>query len=295
VHIKNPVEWFFAQLEATAEATAVVGGTSAEEYWSHLPADRLPDVQKIGVADVKAAMKQGLEDFFAARTDVIFLCLIYPVIGIFLAAVTGRGGLLPLLFPVASGFALLGPFFAIGLYEMSRRREMTGVIKWSDSFAVLKSPSILPVIGLGIVLILLFLTWLAVAQAIYDFTLGPLPPPSVAWFVSALLTTGAGWAMIIIGTAVGAVFAAIVLAISVVSFPLLLDSHFGFIIAVETSLKAMRTDPLALVVWGIIVGVLLFVGSLPCFLGLVIVLPVLGHSTWHLYRRLIRPYTVPVA
>jgi len=294
MHIKNPVEWLFAQLEATAEAGAEVGGMSAEDYWSHLPTDKLPDVQKIGWQDVKAALHQGLEDFFAGRTDVIFLCLIYPVIGLFLAAVTSRGGLLPLLFPVASGFALLGPFFAIGLYEMSRRREMTGVIKWSDSFAVLKSPSILPVIGLGIVLILLFLTWLAVAQTIYDVTLGPYPPPGVAAFVTALFTTSAGWEMIIVGMAVGAVFAAIVLAISVVSFPLLLDSHFGFVIAIETSLKAMRTDPIALVTWGGIVAVLLFLGSLPCFMGLVIVLPVLGHSTWHLYRRLIRPYTVPV-
>jgi uncharacterized membrane protein len=294
VHIKNPVEWFFAQLEATAEASAVVGGMSADEYWSHLPTDKMPDVQKIGLKDLKAALHQGLEDFFAGRTDVIFLCLIYPVIGLFLAAATARGGLLPLLFPVASGFALLGPFFAIGLYEMSRRREMTGVIKWSDSFAVLKSPSIMPVIGLGIVLILLFLTWLAVAQVIYDVTLGPYPPPGIEAFITALFTTRAGWEMIIIGMAVGAVFAAIVLAISVVSFPLLLDSHFGFVIAVETSLKAMRTDPGALISWGLIVAVLLFLGSLPCFMGLVIVLPVLGHSTWHLYRRLIRPYTAPV-
>jgi uncharacterized membrane protein len=294
MHIKNPVEWFVAQLEATADATATVGGTSAEEYWSHLPTNKLPDVQKIGVSDVKAAMKQGVEDFFAARTDVIFLCIIYPVIGLFVAAVTARGGLLPLLFPVASGFALLGPFFAVGLYEMSRRREITGVIKWSDSFAVLKSPSILSVVALGIVLIMLFLTWLAVAQVIYDLTLGPYPPPSISAFLTALFTTSAGWEMIIIGMLTGGIFATIVLVISVVSFPLLLDSHFGFVIAIETSVKAMKTDPAALITWGLIVAVLLFLGSLPCFLGLVIVLPVLGHSTWHLYRRLIRPYTVPV-
>jgi len=294
VHIKNPVEWFFAQLEATAEASAVLGGMSADEYWSHLPTDKLPEVQKIGLRDVKAALQDGLADFFAGRTDVIFLCLIYPVIGLFLAAATAQGGLLPLLFPVASGFALLGPFFAIGLYEMSRRREITGVIKWSDSFAVLKSPAIWPVIGLGIVLILLFLTWLAVAQALYDVTLGPYPPPGIKAFITALFTTSAGWEMIIAGMAIGAVFAAVVLAISVVSFPLLLDSHFGFVVAIETSLKAMRTDPVALITWGGIVALLLFLGSLPCFMGLVIVLPVLGHATWHLYRRLIRPYTVPV-
>jgi uncharacterized membrane protein len=294
MHIKNPVEWLLAQLEATAEAGAVVGGTSAEAYWSRLPADQAPAIQKIGLADVKAALRQGLEDFFAGRTDVIFLCLIYPVVGLFVAAVTAQGALLPLLFPLASGFALLGPFFAVGLYEMSRRREMTGVIKWSDSFAVLKSPSIAAVVALGAVLVLLFLAWLAVAQAIYDVTLGPYPPPSVGAFVTALLTTCAGWTMIVVGMAVGAVFAAVVLMISVVSFPLLLDSHFGFFTAIETSVKAVRTDPVALVVWGVIVGVLLFLGSLPCFLGLVVVLPVLGHSTWHLYRRLVRPYTVGV-
>jgi uncharacterized membrane protein len=291
MHIKNPVEWLFAQLEATAEATAEAGGLPADEYFGRLPTGQPPAIQKIGLADVRAALRQGLEDFFAARTDVIFLCLIYPVIGLFLAAASARGSALPLLFPLASGFALLGPLFAVGLYEMSRRREITGQTKWSDAFAVLASPSLWPIIVMGLILVGLFLAWLAAAQLIYNLTLGPAPPASIAAFLAAMFTTQAGWAMILLGMAAGGLFAVVALAISVVSFPLLLDSHFSLATAIGTSLRALRTDPAALLGWGAIVTAGLLLGSIPCFLGLVVVLPVLGHASWHLYRRLIRPYT----
>jgi uncharacterized membrane protein len=284
MHLKNPVEWLFAQFEATA----TVGSAHPAEYWNGIPAGSDPVVMKIGTADVREAIRRGLHDFAAARTDVIFLCLIYPVVGLFLAGVSAHGALLPLLFPVASGFALLGPFFAIGLYEMSRRRELTGKINWLDVFGVVRSPSIGPICGLGLLLIALFGFWLTAAQQIYDFTLGPLPPASVSGFAQALLTTPAGWVMIGVGTAVGAVFALGVLAISIVSFPLLLDRHVTFGAAVRTSFLALRRDPKAIAFWGLIVSAGLVLGSLPCFLGLVVVLPVLGHATWHLYRALVK-------
>ena len=214
------------------------------------------------------------------------MCMIYPVMGLVLAGVAAKESLLPMLFPVASGFALVGPFFALGLYEMSRQREITGHMNWLDVFKVLRSPAIWSIMSMGLLLIGLFLLWLAVAQSIYDLTLGPLPPASVAAFITAVFTTNAGWAMIGLGLVAGRGLRW-VLAISVVSFPLLLHGPTSFIRAISVSLLAMRRNPLPLLLWGLVVSVALFIGSLPFFLGLVVVLPVLGHATWHLYRRLV--------
>jgi uncharacterized membrane protein len=281
--IRNPVEWMVAQLEVGA----ALGTDTASEYWPDKRAVRLPKVRQISIKDVRASLAGGLRDFASSRTDVIFMCLVYPVMGLVLAGVAAKESLLPMLFPVASGFALVGPFFALGLYEMSRQREITGRMNWLDVFKVVRSPAIWSIMAMGGVLIGLFLLWLAVAQAIYDITLGPQPPASVPAFISAVFTTDAGWVMIALGLAAGALFAVGVLAISVVSFPLLLDRPTSFTRAISVSLLAMRRNPLLLLLWGLVVAVALFIGSLPFFLGLVVVLPVLGHATWHLYRRLV--------
>jgi uncharacterized membrane protein len=282
--IRNPMEWFVAQFSAPT----VLGSAPPEKYWSATHAASSPVVQKIGIPDLREALRRGLHDFAAARTDVVFMCLIYPVLGLFIAVSESRGILLPLLFPTASGFALVGPLFATGLYEMSRQRELTGKISWLDTFRVIRSPQIFAIISLGLLLVGVFLTWLAVAQMIYDFTIGPLPPPSIGWFLRIILTTPAGWTMIGTGLAVGLIFAVAVLAISVVSFPLLLDRKVSFATAIATSRSAVQHNPVPLAIWGLIVAGGLLLGSLPCFIGLVVVLPVLGHSTWHLYRKLIR-------
>jgi uncharacterized membrane protein len=284
MHIRSPFEWLFAQFEDTA----VVGSASPAEYWPSTSAAEAPMVRKITTADLKGALSSGLQDFAAARTDVIFLCLIYPVIGVFIAAAEARGQFLPLLFPTAAGFTLVGPLFAIGLYEMSRRREITGQISWLDVFGVIRSPAIGSIVCLGLILIGLFLLWLVVAQGIFDITLGPVPPASVLAFATELFTTGAGWAMIGLGLAVGGVFAVTSLAISVVSFPLLLDRPVGLATAIQTSMQAVRRNPGPLALWGFIVAGGLVLGCLPCFIGLIVVLPVLGHATWHLYRRVVR-------
>jgi len=284
MHIRNPIEWIFAQITVPAE----LGSAHPTEYWSATHSATSPEVNRITLGDLREALRRGLHDFAAARTDVVFMCLIYPVIGIFIAVVDARGGLLPLLFPTASGFALVGPLFATGLYEMSRQRELTGKISWFDTFKVLRAPSIASVVALGLLLILLFLAWLAVAQTIYDFTLGPLPPASIWSFFHAVLTTGAGWAMIVFGSLAGLVFAAGVLAISSVSFPLLLDRPVGFTTAIATSWTALRHNPVPMAIWGMIVAMGLFIGALPCFICLVVVLPVLCHSTLHLYREMVK-------
>lgn len=284
MHIRNPIEWVVAQLEAPA----TIGSAAPGEYWPATRAHGAPVVRKIEVYDLQDALRQGWKDFAAARTDLVFLCLIYPIVGLFIVAADSYGRLLPLLFPTAAGFTLIGPFCALGLYEMSRQREITGEISWLHTFNVLRSPSIGPIAGLGALLIGLFLAWLAVAQGIYDVTLGPLPPASVLRFVQAIFSTAAGWAMIGLGFVAGVAFAGVALALSVVSFPLLLDRPVGFGTAIATSVMAVRRNPVPLGLWGVIVVASLALGALPCFIGLIVVLPVLGHSTWHLYRRIVR-------
>jgi uncharacterized membrane protein len=259
---------------------------------SHILAGATPDqaapaIRRIGVRDLIDALARGLDDFAAMPSHAVFLCIIYPVIGLALAALTLGLAVLPLLFPLAAGFALLGPFAAMGLYELSRRREAGVPVSAMDVFDVLYSPSIGAIVALGALLTIIFLIWIAVAHAIYVANFGYAPPESAARFLHDVLFTEAGHNLILVGNAVGFLFALTVLAISVVSFPLLLDRDVGAVMAVMTSVRAVLANPVPMALWGVIVAGLLFLGSLPLFLGLPVVLPVLGHATWHLYRKVV--------
>jgi len=283
--IRNPVEWSVDQFRHAASAVESAGrvGRRTRENL-HSPA---PAVRRIGVADLGLALARGYDDFAAYRTDVIFLCVIYPLVGLVLARLAFGYDLLPLIFPLASGFALVGPFAAVGLNEMSRRREAGMAVAWADAFGVFRSPSFGAIVLLGLVLMAIFLLWLLAAEAIYQITLGPAPPASVGGFVYDVLATPAGWSMIGLGVGVGFLFALLALAISVVSFPLLLDREVGFDTAVLTSIRAVLTNPGPMAAWGLIVAGGLLIASIPFFLGLIIVMPVLGHATWHLYRLIV--------
>lgn len=245
------------------------------------------DVRQIELTDIREALAKGLEDFSAQPSHVIFLCVIYPIVGILLGGLVFGNEMVPILFPLMAGFALIGPFAAIGLYEISRRREMGLESTWDHAFDVLRSPSIVAIATLGVVLLGIFFAWLAVAMLLYNWTFGGEMPASITGFVREIFTTRAGWTLLVVGNAVGFVFALASLLISVVSFPLLLDRRISLMAAVKTSLRAARENPVMILVWGFIVAALLVVGSLPFFVGLAVVMPVLGHATWHLYRRLV--------
>lgn len=283
--IQSPIAWIGDRLD---RAFHTVGSASDQEYWQEDRRAGTLSVRRIGYAQITEALGKGLEDFAANRTDVIFLCLIYPLAGLVLARLASGYGVVPLLFPLASGFALVGPLAAVGLNEMSRRREQGTEVRWTDAFGVVRSPSVGGIAGLGLLLIAIFLLWLTAAAVIYGLTLGPKPPVSFGAFVHDVFATRAGWAMIVIGIGVGFLFALIVLAISVVSFPLLLDRDVKMETAIWTSIQAVRANPGPMAAWGFIVAAGLAIGSVPCLLGLVVVLPVLGHATWHLYRQLVR-------
>src|SRR5215469_1642290 len=206
--IQSPPGWGWDQLQ---QAVREIGAARPEEYWRDGAVETAaPEVRRIGFADLKDVLARGLADFEANRTDVIFICVIYPIIGLMLGRAVS-GDLLPLLFPLASGFALVGPFAAVGLNEMSRRRELGYEVRWVDAVRVLRAPSIGRIMLLGLLLVALFLLWLIVAQLIYVLTLGPMPPASAAAFLTDVFSTGAGWTMIIAGVGVGFLFALLVL------------------------------------------------------------------------------------
>lgn len=279
--IGNPLSWGAGAVAGTGRAM----GSAADGMGSH--ETTVPETRPLRRADMRNALRAGLQDFGALRSDVMFLVAIYPIIGICLAVIAFDEALLPMLFPLAAGFALLGPIAAVGLYELSRRREAGENPGWGGAFGVFRANVLGPVVVLGGFLALIFVIWMTAAQAIYAWTMGPEPPVSAMAFVSEVLTTGAGWTMIVVGVAVGFVFACVVLATSLIAFPMLVDRRAGLPVAVATSFAVARRNPGPVALWGLIVAVALALGSIPLFLGLVFVLPVLGHATWHLYRAIV--------
>jgi uncharacterized membrane protein len=277
VAIRHPITW-------TADRVASLWATPA-----HPPAGRtgIAAPRHITTADLRSSLRAGLDDFLAFRTDVIFLCILYPLAGIVLWRLATGMDFVQLVFPLIAGFALVGPLFATGLYEMSRQREAGIAVTWGAAFDAFRSHNILAIAMLGGVLLAMLGAWLLTAQAIYGLTVGPLHPVSLGAFARDIALTGPGWAMVILGCGAGFLFAAAVLCISLVSFPLLLDRDVTIGQAVGASFACARANPRVVAIWGLIVAASLAAGTALCLLGLVVVMPVLGHATWHLYRRVL--------
>jgi uncharacterized membrane protein len=274
--IGNPLSWTMNALGSAAGYATVVA-TPARD-------DAPPQTRKLTMQDLRTALRKGWEDLAAMRSDVMFACMLYPLMGAVLLGLAAQGSMTHLLFPVLSGFALVGPVAGLGLYELSRRREAGLEVGWASMFDVIRSPRFPRIVMLALFNGVIFMAWLLLADAIHAATLGPDRPESLMSLLNEAVSTPAGWAMIVVGTGVGFLLAAAVLAVSVVSFPLLLDRDVSLPVAVTTSVRVALENPGVIAAWGLIVAVGLAAGILPLLVGLVVVLPVLGHATWHLYR-----------
>ncbi|MBC7986369.1 MAG: DUF2189 domain-containing protein [Sphingomonadaceae bacterium] len=250
-------------------------------------ADGAAPVRRITSADLRASLAEGLADFRENRGDLIFVGLLYPLVGIVVGIFFAGGRNLPLLFPLFAALSLLGPLVATGFYELARRREAGLESQWYHFFDVLKSPSIVSIAAVGVGLLGICAAWLAAAAIVYASFFGPGSPVAVDAFLTEIVTTQRGWMMMLVGNLVGLAFAVIVLAVSVVSLPMLVDRRGNAERAVATSLAAFRANPGVLLRWGLIVAVILVIAAIPLLIGLAVALPVLGYATWHLYTRLV--------
>jgi len=289
--IRNPVEWVVDEIREVAGGFSQAS-RSVQHTSTHLFSRPLT-VSRITVADLKEVLTKGFDDFMAYRTDIIFLIAVYPIISLIVIAASFRYELIPLVFPIVSGSAILGPFVGVFLYEMSRRRELNlqrhhvDNHSWANALSVVRARSFGKIMMLGMMLVAMYLLWLVCAWSIYQATQGPTTAETMGRFIHDLFLTQGGWWLIIVGCGVGFLFAVAALVTTVVAFPLLLDREVGLGTAVLTSIRAAQANPGPIAAWGLVVAGGLVLGAIPLFIGLVIVMPVLCHATWHLYRKLV--------
>ncbi|WP_353229258.1 DUF2189 domain-containing protein [Novosphingobium sp.] len=260
-------------------------------YAGVAPATDDIEIRTIGVADLRLALAQGWRNFTERRGDLLFVVVIYPVVALLAALVTSNVSILPLVVPVAAGAMLLGPPLASGFYELARRRQLGLDSGWSHFLDGYRGPTAETMMALTSVVAVLFLAWLMVAWLIFAATMGSVPVTDPIAFVRAVMSTPAGWQMIIVGNLVGLGFAVVTLAMTVISFPMLIDRPVGLAVAIRTSVRVTVKNPATVAVWGLTVVALLVLGAITAFVGLGVALPVLGYASWHLYDlAVVRPH-----
>jgi uncharacterized membrane protein len=234
------------------------------------------------VNDLRAALSAGWRDFAAYPAFGLFFAAIYVVGGIALYFALFIRGEIMWLVPAAAGFPLLAPFAAVGLYEVSRRREAGLPITWRSVLGALRGRGDEQILSMGVIVFVAFEFWLMLAHGIFAIFMAE---SGIGTQGLELFLTGPGIAMLLVGTAVGALVALAFYSVTVVSLPFLVDREVDFITAIIVSLASVRSNTFVLLTWAVLISVSLFIAMLPLFMGLLVVLPVLGHATWHLYRR----------
>jgi uncharacterized membrane protein len=252
---------------------------STGEHAQIAPATVASDLR---LADLRAALAAGWRDFRTYPAFGLFFAAIYVGAGMFLYFALFSRGEIGWLVPAAAGFPILAPFVAVGLYEVSRRREAGLPMSWGAILGALRGRGDDQILSMGVIVFVAFAFWLMVAHGIFAIFLSGsgMGTESIEF-----LRTETGIIMLAVGSVVGALMALAFYAITVVSLPMLVDRDVDFITAIIVSLATMRSNGFVLLAWAVMIAVALFVAMIPLFLGLLVVLPVLGHATWHLYRR----------
>ncbi len=238
------------------------------------------------MADLRAALGAGWRDFRAAPAFGLFFAAVYVAGGLLLVWSLTAAGQLWWTIPITLGFPLLGPFVAVGLYEVSRRLERGEALDWPGVLGVILRQKDRQIPSMAAVIVIFFLFWNFLGHMIFALFLGLSAMTEVSSSFGLFLTPN-GIAMLAVGTVVGAGFALVLYATSVLSLPLLLDREVDFVTAMIVSWQAVQASPGPMLLWAAFIGGALFLAMAPAFLGLFLVLPVLGHASWHLYRRLL--------
>ncbi|SPH24329.1 hypothetical protein DEA8626_03380 [Defluviimonas aquaemixtae] len=250
--------------------------------------DPLPDIRRVEFSDIGAVFRRGLRDFLRAPWFGIFFSAVYVAGGIVLFKVYTAAGQQWWLAPVVLGFPLIAPFAAVGLYEVSRRIETGEPLGWGDVLSVVFAQRDRQIPAMAAVVIVIFLFWVFIAHALFALFIGLRAFTSGLDFTSLFLS-GNGPILLLVGSVIGACFASVLFAVTVCGLPLLLEKEIDFVTAMIHSTRAVLDNLRVMALWGIVIAGLLFLGMLPMFLGLFVVLPILGHATWHMYRRLMGP------
>lgn len=259
-------------------------GTAGEEQPK--PA---PRVLSIGFGDIVDALEAGLRDFRAAPLYGLFFGGIYALGGMLIVLTASALQMSYVSYPLAVGFALIGPFVAVGLYEVSRRREKGEPLLWGPILGVIFAQRRRETGWMAFVTLFVLVMWMYQVRVLLALFIGLHAPTTLDGFIEVVVGTPEGLMFLGIGHIVGAFNSLVLFSLTVVSFPLLLDREVDFVTAMITSVRAVFVNPKPMIGWAFIIMVLLMISIAPFFLGLFVALPILGHTTWHLYRRLVAP------
>ena len=258
----------------------------------HNAPDEMPEPAKIGFDAIGGSLRAGWRDLMRAPGYGLFFSAFYVLGGLVLTAVASAAGQEWWLMRFIVGFPLIAPFAAVGLYEVSRRIEADETLDWRQVLGVVVAQKDRQVPSMAMVVLLMFMFWVFVAHTTFALFMGVSSLTNVS-SSPEILFQGRGLTMLLVGTIIGAGFAAVLFSITVVGLPLILDREVDLISAIIASFQAVVANPLVMLVWAGVIAGLLFIGILPMFLGLFIVLPVLGHASWHMYRLLMPDDNLP--
>lgn len=249
-----------------------------------------PVVRQIAIADIVEALGRGLRDFQGAPLYGLVFGALYAIGGILIVLSLTALGMVYLAYPIAAGFALVGPFVAIGLYQVSRARENGETPTFRMIWSTMRSRS--EIGWMAFVTVFIFIMWMYQVRFLMALFLGLNASfSSLSEFMTVVLTTSEGLMFLGVGNIIGALLAVALFSLTVISFPLVLDRDVDIVTAMITSIRTVAASPFVMLGWAGVIGAVLLLSALPFFLGLVVTLPVLGHATWHLYRRAIAPDT----
>jgi uncharacterized membrane protein len=269
----------------------MTSNTTGSEPPDHLTSQEraMPKVNKVTAADISASLKAGFSDFLARPFMSGFFGLFYATFGILLVWTLVGFGKIWMIVPAVVAFPLVAPFAAAGLYEMSRRLQKREVFGWTDILTVMTNQRKREMGWMAFVTLFILWVWFYQFRTVLVIVLQNSSFSDLPGFLNTVFFTPAGWTFLAIGTCIGAVLSAVLFSVTVVAMPMLLERDIDFVSAMITSVRVVTENPMVMLTWAAIISVTMLLSLVPAFLGLIFTLPILGHTTWHLYQRAVTP------